>query len=103
MLIPQISFLTDTVFLGRLGERELVFLIVRDLSNYRQVQLLQRMLPTCSVCGAVRDDVGAPDGQGAWMGLEAFLEKRSNASVSHTFCPECYEKYRTQQGLPKQS
>jgi len=43
------------------------------------------ILPTCMYCKKIRDD------QNEWIGIEAYISKRSQASFSHGVCPTCYE------------
>lgn len=44
-----------------------------------------RFLVVCSVCkkGRVSHDY--------WQGLDAYLSSHSDVTVSHGYCPECYE------------
>jgi len=71
-----------------------------DLSERKRLQLYESILPVCCVCGKVRDDTGAEQGKGAWESLQTFVMEHSDTSLSHTFCPPCYQEYRQQQGLP---
>ena len=71
-----------------------------DLSERKRLQLYESILPVCCVCGKVRDDTGTERGKGSWESLQAFVMDHSDTSLSHTFCPPCYQEYRQQQGLP---
>ena len=71
-----------------------------DLSERKRLQLYESILPVCCVCGKVRDDTGTERGKGSWESLQAFVTEHSDTSLSHTFCPPCYQEYRQQQGLP---
>ncbi|MEA2059670.1 MAG: hypothetical protein U9P10_03930 [Thermodesulfobacteriota bacterium] len=44
------------------------------------------IVPICAQCKSIRDD------KGYWNKLEAYIEKHSDASFSHSVCPECAEK-----------
>jgi hypothetical protein len=48
-----------------------------------EIQVLQGMLPICSFCKRIRDE------SGGWLQLERYIGERSEASFSHTFCPDC--------------
>ncbi len=48
----------------------------------------------------MRDDTGTRPGRGHWRSLDDYVRKHSNADFSHTFCQECYRRYRREQGLP---
>ncbi len=74
-----------------------------DLSERKRLQLYESILPVCSVCGKVRDDTDTEQGKGSWESLQAFVMEHSDTSLSHTFCPPCYQEYRRQQGLPPEA
>jgi PAS domain S-box-containing protein len=74
--------------------------VLLDLSERKRLQLYESILPVCCVCGKVRDDTGTERGKGSWESLQAFVTEHSDTSLSHTFCPPCYQEYRQQQGLP---
>ncbi len=50
------------------------------------VKTLQGLLPICSRCHKIRDD------QEVWQNLERYIERHSEARLSHGYCPECLEK-----------
>ena len=52
-----------------------------------EVQTLSGLLPICCSCKQIRDD------HGGWSQVELYLEQRTGASFTHTYCPECLEKY----------
>jgi CheY-like chemotaxis protein len=54
------------------------------LSNVKQ---LQGLLPICSYCKSIRDD------QNYWRRVETYLSEHSGVQFSHSFCPDCYERY----------
>ena len=54
-----------------------------------KVKTLSGLLPICSACKKIRDD------QGYWDQVESYLQKRTDAQFSHSYCPECARKYLT--------
>jgi PAS domain S-box-containing protein len=80
---------------GRAGS----LLVTRDLTDQRRLRLYEQILPVCCMCGKIRDDSGAQQGQGEWGRLDHYVMRHSNTQLSHTFCPQCYEQYRREQGL----
>lgn len=56
----------------------------RILGLRRHVQHLEKLLPICSYCRRIRDDVGH------WDSLEVYIEKRAEAQFSHGICADCY-------------
>jgi len=50
-----------------------------------QVKQLQGILPTCSVCKKIRDK------NGEWIPIESYINQRTEAYFSHTYCPDCLE------------
>ncbi len=51
------------------------------------IQRLQGILPICSFCHKIRDD------RETWQKLEEYVEDRSEAKFSHSYCPECLDKH----------
>jgi phosphoserine phosphatase RsbU/P len=50
-----------------------------------RMKRLEGILPTCMYCKKIRDE------HDHWVGIEAYISKRSRASFSHGVCPGCYE------------
>ena len=50
-----------------------------------RVKRLEGILPTCMYCKKIRDE------RNEWVGIEAYITQRSQASFSHGVCPTCYE------------
>jgi PAS domain S-box-containing protein len=73
--------------------------VIRDLTDRKRVEVYEKLLPVCCVCGKIRDDDGAGKGAGAWQRLDQYLSRHSDAEFSHTFCPDCFLEYR-QKNLP---
>jgi CheY-like chemotaxis protein len=51
------------------------------------VKQLQGLLPICSYCKSIRDD------QNYWRRVESYITEHSGVQFSHSFCPDCYERY----------
>ncbi len=61
---------------------------IQELENaLSQVKKLSGLLPICSYCKKIRDD------KNYWQQVEAYLTEHTEASFSHSICPECYEKH----------
>jgi hypothetical protein len=76
----QTAFRTTVVFVmvlwfARLSEHE--------HAHERKVQALERLLPICSFCKSIRNDVGE------WERLEGYISRRSETKFSHGVCPSC--------------
>ncbi len=50
------------------------------------VKRLQGLIPICSYCKRVRDD------SGYWSAVEQYIGDHSEASFSHSLCPECLQE-----------
>ena len=48
-----------------------------------EIKTLKGLIPICASCKKIRDD------KGFWNQLESYIEKYSDASFSHSICPEC--------------
>ena len=67
------------------AERERV---IQDLQKaLAKVKLLSGLLPICASCKKIRDD------QGYWNRVETYIQKHSEATFTHSLCPECGPKY----------
>lgn len=51
------------------------------------VKTLSGLLPICSGCKKIRDD------KGYWSQVESYIQKHSDATFTHGFCPECAKQY----------
>jgi len=52
-----------------------------------EIKTLEGIVPICSGCKKIRDD------KGYWNLLEAYIERHSDATFSHSMCPDCTEKF----------
>jgi PAS domain S-box-containing protein len=78
-----------TYFNGRAAS----LVVIRDLTDRKRVEVYEKLLPVCCVCGKIRNDDGSPKGLGAWQRLDQYLSRHSDAEFSHTFCPDCFGDY----------
>ena len=61
--------------------------LIRDLQTaLARVKHLSGLLPICANCKKIRDD------QGYWKQVEAYISSHSEATFSHSICPECFNK-----------
>jgi phosphoserine phosphatase RsbU/P len=54
------------------------------LANVKQ---LQGLLPMCSYCKRIRDD------QNYWQQVESYISVHSGVQFSHSYCPDCFDRY----------
>ena len=66
------------------NERDRLFRELNEALSH--VKLLSGLLPICSWCKKIRDD------KGYWNQIEKYISDHSEASFSHSICPECTEK-----------
>jgi hypothetical protein len=52
----------------------------------RRVNLLEGILPICSLCKKIRDE------HDHWQPVEVFVSNRSEALFSHSLCPDCLKR-----------
>jgi hypothetical protein len=52
----------------------------------QEVKVLSGLLPICAWCHCVRDD------SGYWERIEAYVSEHSEASFTHSICPDCAKK-----------
>lgn len=61
---------------------------VRSLEEaLANVKALQTLLPMCAYCKSVRND------QNYWEKVETYFTQHSNVSFTHSYCPNCYERF----------
>ena len=51
-----------------------------------KVKTLSGLLPICASCKKIRDD------SGYWKQIEAYIREHSDATFTHSICPECTKK-----------
>lgn len=78
-------FLTD-ITSRKKAQAERDKLIIDLQEALAKVKVLSGLIPVCSSCKKIRDD------KGYWNQLETYIEEHSEASFSHSICPECSEK-----------
>lgn len=59
----------------------------RILGLRKEVSQLEGLLPICSYCKRIRDEMNR------WTSIESYIEQRSRAEFSHGICPDCYKKH----------
>ena len=99
------SFPTETSSsMINIGEYTVIQSFIRDISQRREledekdrtmaklksaldeIKTLQGILPMCSFCKKIRNDLGE------WEQIDVFIDKNSMADVSHSICPDCMKK-----------
>jgi PAS domain S-box-containing protein len=70
----------------RQAEAEQERLIAELKQALKEVRTLQGFLPICSSCKKVRDD------EGYWQQIETYIAENSEATFSHSICPQCAKK-----------
>jgi PAS domain S-box-containing protein len=70
------------------SEQDMANLIKGLQDALHQVKTLSGLIPICTRCKKIRDD------RGYWHQLESYLRDRSNASFTHSYCPDCADVFR---------
>jgi len=89
--VRQNLFLLDGACETMMTVSMVLLLVERSRRFHQRLELYESILPTCAVCGAVRDDAHKGRGKGGWMTLEDFVRKYSPARFSHGVCPKCMD------------
>lgn len=58
---------------------------------YDEIKTLEGFIPICASCKKIRDD------KGFWNQLEKYISEHTDATFSHSICPECAEKFYSNQ------
>lgn len=78
------DFLTKPIDTSRLWVRLRV--AERILRYTTQLRRLESMMPMCSYCKKIRDD------KNYWQQIESYLNEHAGTEISHSVCPDCYER-----------
>jgi hypothetical protein len=62
---------------------------------FAEVKILQGLLRICAECKRIADK------QGNWQRLEEYVSDNSQATFTHSYCPECARKLLEDSGLAK--
>ena len=62
-------------------------LIDRITRQAREIRVLRGLLPVCALCKRIRTE------DEAWQQIESYIAERSEASFTHTYCPECAKQH----------
>jgi len=68
------------------ADQEKEKLIIELKQALKEIKTLSGLIPLCSMCKKIRDD------KGYWNQLEFYIEKYSDATFSHSMCPECSDE-----------
>ncbi len=64
-----------------------------DLENaLKEIKTLRGFLPVCSNCKKIRLIDSDPDEPDAWVVLDTFFKRHTDAQLTHTICPKCSKK-----------
>jgi len=53
----------------------------------KEIKVLKGLLPICSGCKRIRDD------KNSWWPLDAYVQAKTEANLTHTICPDCNEVF----------
>ncbi len=56
------------------------------------IKKLEGFLPICANCKSIRLENADPEETDSWVGMESYIEERSDAMFTHSICPKCVEK-----------
>ena len=61
-------------------------------SALKEIKTLRGFLPVCSNCKKIRLIDSDPDEPNAWVVLDTFFQRHTEAQLTHTICPKCSQK-----------
>lgn len=62
-------------------------IVITDLQKaLDEVKTLRGLIPICSGCKKIRDDLGD------WVGLESYIQAHTGAQFTHGMCQECVKR-----------
>jgi hypothetical protein len=60
---------------------------------YDEIKQLKGILPLCSFCKKIRDE------SGYWEQVDVYLQKHSEADISHSICDKCMKKHYPEESM----
>ncbi len=60
--------------------------------SQREVKALEGILPMCANCKKIRMEGAEPTDPGAWLAVDSYITRHSEATFSHGICPDCAKK-----------
>ncbi len=69
----------------RMEEQRNAMLLEREKA-LQEVKILRGLLPICASCKRIKDETGA------WIQIEGYIKKHTEAEFTHGICPECAER-----------
>ena len=61
--------------------------LIRKLSDaLEKIKVLSGLIPICSQCKKIRDD------KGYWKQVDTYVQQHSEATFSHSICPDCTDE-----------
>jgi PAS domain S-box-containing protein len=85
--VTAVVNITHDVTIRKMTERGKEHLIRELQASLAKTKRLSGLLPICSYCKKIKDDLGA------WQQLESYLRSHAEVEFSHGICPECGEKH----------
>ena len=68
--------------------------LILDLQKaLEEIKVLSGLIPICSYCKNIRDD------EGYWQRVESYVQAHSDATFTHSICPDCLEKWKKERGF----
>ena len=62
--------------------------LIKELQEaLKEIKTLRGILPLCSSCKTIRDD------KGFWEQVDVYIQKHSQADISHSICLDCAKKH----------
>ncbi len=58
-----------------------------------EIESMTGTLPICATCKKIRDTTQH------WQQIEGYVMNRTKANFTHTICPDCYDKWRKEEGF----
>jgi len=83
----RLCFFAITVFCTRSLRTQVTSLQQSLNDKTKEVQTFHRLLPICSSCKRIRDELGT------WHIMEDYIKERTDMELNQSICPDCAERY----------
>jgi hypothetical protein len=84
--LREINQMSQLIEERKIAEKEREKVIEKLQVALNEVKTLQGFIPICASCKKIRDDGGY------WNLIEEYIQEHSEATFSHSMCPECSDR-----------
>ncbi|MGR3219323.1 MAG: response regulator [Candidatus Anammoxibacter sp.] len=95
-VIDSIRLHADDYIMKPCKSKDLQFRIKRCFERYelkKKLKFYEDMLKVCCVCNKIKESkTDKPEDKEEWINWNDYISNKGNITITHSYCPECFEK-----------